>query len=247
MKQCVQNQWILSKDPKHICLQSGEQLIPPTLEHAYMVCASSEKKLAALRRILQKVLSGISDESSRSNKVLIFAESQRPLEEMAQVLANDLNGLLWKETYGPEDEAKVPAIVGVLRYEDSLSQRAAAIQGFTGETNMPILKHEWKNRSPVKRKDIPENDNVKLRVLLSTDLAARGLDIMDITHVIQLDLAPNADAYVHRSGRAGRFGAEGQVISIVSPEQEFVLQRLANKLFINMECIARQKKKSNKK
>ena len=256
MKQCVQNQWILSKNPKHVSLQSGEQLIPPTLDHAYMVCASSEKKLAALRRILQKIYAGASSESSSSTtkackKVLVFAEPQRPLEEMAQVLANDLDGLLWKEVHGPDDEAKASAIVGVLRYEDSLSQRAAAIQSFTGEANN--ASHQWKGRSSNASKrtttdpdNANANENVKLRVLLSSDLAARGLDIVGITHVIQLDLASDADSYVHRSGRSGRIGAEGQVVSIITPEQEFVLNRLANKLFLEMDCIGRQKTKKQK-
>lgn len=244
MKQCVQNQWILSKNPKHVSLQSGEQLTPPTLDHAYMVCATSEKKLAGLRRILKKIQASASSSESGSSackKVLIFADPQRPLEEMAQVLAKDLKGLLWKEAYGPDEEAKASAIVGVLRFEDSLSQRAAAIQSFSGETGV----QQWKGRGNTnKRADVINantNDSVKLRVLLSSDLAARGLDIAGITHVVQLDLPSDADSYVHRSGRSGRFGAKGQVVSIITPEQEFVLNRLANKLFLDMDCIGRQK------
>ena len=243
MKQCVQNNWILSKDPKHISLQSGEQLMPPTLDHAYMVCASSENKLAALRRITQKICASISDSSTSCKKVLVFAEPQRPLEEMAQVLAKDLDGLLWKELYGPDEEAKASAIVGVLRYEDSLSQRAAAIQSFTGEIND---SHRWKGRGSKRTDPDTVNESVKLRVLLSSDLAARGLDIEGITHVIQLDLATDADSYVHRSGRSGRFGAVGQVVSIITPEQEFVLNRIANKLFLEMDCVGRQKSKKQK-
>ncbi|CAB9512791.1 dependent RNA helicase [Seminavis robusta] len=241
MKQCVQNQWILSKNPKHVCLRQGEQLMPPTLDHAYMVCASSEKKLAALRRILKKIQA-----QGTSKKVLIFTEPQRPMEEMAQVVAKDLEGLLWKEVHGPSEEAEASAVVSVLRYEDSLSQRAAAIQGFTGGANKPINSHQWKgysSSSDGQRGEDFQESNGKMRVLFSSDLAARGLDIEDITHVIQLDLAPDADSYVHRSGRTGRFGASGQVVSIITPEQEFVLNRLANKLQLEMDCIARQKKK----
>jgi len=251
MKQCVQNQWVLSKNPKHVSLQSGEQLVPPTLDHAYIVSASTEKKLAALRRILQKIYASTLGTSS-CKRVLVFAEPQRPLEEMAQVLAKDLDGLLWKEVHGPEEEAQASAIVGVLRYEDSLSQRAAAIQSLIGGdiTNFA----SWKGRAAnynnnkstkddvtAKVDEEKKGDNVKMRVLLSTDLAARGLDIAGITHIIQFDLASDADSYVHRSGRSGRFGASGQVVSIITPQQEFVLNRLANKLFLEMDCIARQK------
>jgi ATP-dependent RNA helicase DeaD len=83
----------------------------------------------------------------------------------------------------------------------------------------------------------------RLRVLFSTDLAARGLDIANVTHVIHFDLPPDADTYVHRASRTGRLGRAGQVLSIVAAEQEFVLNRLANKLSVEMTCIARQKKR----
>jgi superfamily II DNA/RNA helicase len=242
MKQCVQNQWILSKTPKHVCLRSGEQLLPPTLDHAYMVAATSEMKLAALRRILQKITS-----NGSVKKVIIFAEPQRPLEQMAEVVAKDLKGILWKEVYGSKEFAEATSLVGVLRYEDSLSKRAAAVQSFTGEgvASLPLSSHEWKGYSRASIEEEDKDNTVKLRVLFSSDLAARGLDIQDISHVIHLDLAPDADTYVHRSGRTGRFGASGQVISIITPEQEFVLNRVANKLFLEMECIARQKTKQS--
>ncbi|MCT2534250.1 DEAD/DEAH box helicase [Aquibacillus koreensis] len=54
-------------------------------------------------------------------------------------------------------------------------------------------------------------------VLLATDVAARGLDIQDLTHVIHMDISPDTAQYIHRSGRTGRLGSEGgTVISIVS-------------------------------
>jgi len=252
MKQCVQNRWILSNTPRHVCLRQGEQLIPPSLDHAYMVCFSSENKLAVLRRILQKIHASNNDQATTNSKgckkVLVFAEPHRPLEEMAQLIAKDLDGLAWNEIHGPDDEANASAIVSVLRFEDSLSQRAAAIQGFSGETNAPVRSYEWQfHGNQRSNNDSTSSDKVKFRVLLSSDLAARGLDIASITHVIQMDLAPDADTYVHRSGRTGRFGAPGQVVSIITPEQEFVLNRLANKLFLEMNCIARQKRKSKGK
>jgi ATP-dependent RNA helicase SrmB len=54
-----------------------------------------------------------------------------------------------------------------------------------------------------------------VRILLATDVAARGLDIDDISHVINYDMPRTADVYVHRIGRTGRAGKKGIAISLV--------------------------------
>jgi superfamily II DNA/RNA helicase len=69
-------------------------------------------------------------------------------------------------------------------------------------------------------------------MLLVTDVAARGLDIKGVTHVVHYDFPREQDQYVHRSGRTGRFGAEGNVISIVNEREERDLKRFCNALNI---------------
>ena len=54
----------------------------------------------------------------------------------------------------------------------------------------------------------------EVNVLLATDVAARGIDIDDITHVINFDMPRSADSYIHRIGRTGRAGAKGTAISL---------------------------------
>ena len=58
----------------------------------------------------------------------------------------------------------------------------------------------------------------KTAVLVATDIAARGLDIQDISHVINYDLTTEPETYVHRIGRTGRAGASGTALSFVSSE-----------------------------
>ncbi|HZG73460.1 MAG TPA: DEAD/DEAH box helicase [Chondromyces sp.] len=72
-------------------------------------------------------------------------------------------------------------------------------------------------------------------LLLATDVAARGLDIKGLTHVIHFDLAEDATQYTHRAGRTGRAGAEGTVISIVTEREERKLKQLAKQLDISLE------------
>lgn len=59
----------------------------------------------------------------------------------------------------------------------------------------------------------------KVRVLIATDVASRGIDVDGISHVINYDLPMDIDAYVHRIGRTGRIGRDGVAISFVTPEQ----------------------------
>ena len=62
--------------------------------------------------------------------------------------------------------------------------------------------------------------NGKVRVLVATDIAARGIDVEGISHVINFDFPMHAEDYVHRIGRTGRAEAEGDAISFVTPEDE---------------------------
>jgi ATP-dependent RNA helicase RhlE len=63
----------------------------------------------------------------------------------------------------------------------------------------------------------------KLQVLVATDIAARGLDIEHLPHVINYELPPNPDDYIHRIGRTGRAGVQGEAISLVEPEEQDLL------------------------
>jgi superfamily II DNA/RNA helicase len=70
----------------------------------------------------------------------------------------------------------------------------------------------------------------KITVLVSSDLAARGLDIPGITHVIALDVPRDGEAYIHRAGRTGRAGKRGLMISIGDEEEMRLLARLEKRL-----------------
>jgi superfamily II DNA/RNA helicase len=63
----------------------------------------------------------------------------------------------------------------------------------------------------------------RVKVMVATDIAARGLDIDDLPCVVNFDLPYNAEDYVHRIGRTGRAGASGKAISLVSPEEKRLL------------------------
>src|SRR6266545_3613030 len=70
----------------------------------------------------------------------------------------------------------------------------------------------------------------KVQTLIATDVAARGLDLDDITHVINFDPPEDDKGYVHRVGRTGRAGRNGSGITFVLPEQQADVSRVAQRL-----------------
>ena len=57
-------------------------------------------------------------------------------------------------------------------------------------------------------------------ILVATDVAARGIDVSSVTHVVHFDVPRSPEDYIHRSGRAGRAGRDGEVITFVAPDEE---------------------------
>ncbi len=95
---------------------------------------------------------------------------------------------------------------------DSAGVSAAAIHG---------------NKSQAARiRALDEFKRDKIQVLVATDIAARGLDINQLPHVVNFDLPNVAEDYVHRIGRTGRAGAEGEAVSLVSADEIKQLQQI---------------------
>lgn len=82
---------------------------------------------------------------------------------------------------------------------------AEALHGDISQSQRETILRKFRNR--------------KINILVATDVAARGLDITDLTHVINYSLPQNPESYVHRIGRTGRAGKEGMAITFVTPEE----------------------------
>ena len=75
----------------------------------------------------------------------------------------------------------------------------------------------------------------KVQYLVTTDVASRGLDFDQVTHVIQLDIPRKSEGYIHRAGRTGRMGKSGTVVSIVAKFQVSDLKRLVKQAGFELE------------
>jgi len=93
-------------------------------------------------------------------------------------------------------------------------------RGFPAETLNGDLAQDARERV------ISRFRNNQIKVLVATDVAARGLDIDDISHVINYDLPDEVELYVHRIGRTGRAGKEGISLTLLSPKDLWRLRRI---------------------
>ena len=66
----------------------------------------------------------------------------------------------------------------------------------------------------------------KIQILVATDIAARGLDIEGVTHVLSYDVPRDVETYIHRIGRTGRAGEKGTAITLVTPNEIERLRRI---------------------
>jgi ATP-dependent RNA helicase RhlE len=75
-----------------------------------------------------------------------------------------------------------------------------------------------------RQKALNEFKGGKVRILVATDIAARGIDVVGISHVVNFDLPDEAESYVHRIGRTGRNGASGVAVTLVDPSENAKLR-----------------------
>jgi ATP-dependent RNA helicase DeaD len=107
--------------------------------------------------------------------------------------------------------------IGASRLEKTLKERGLDVKALHGDMSQG-------SRDGVM---IAFKDH-RVRLLVATDIAARGLDIEHVTHVINYDVPASSEVYVHRIGRTGRVGRTGRAITLVTPAQRDEIGRIEN-------------------
>ncbi|NLE44479.1 MAG: DEAD/DEAH box helicase [Chloroflexi bacterium] len=105
--------------------------------------------------------------------------------------------------------------IGAGALAEALLERGVQADALHGDLTQPM-------RETVLRRFRDET----LPVMVATDVAARGLDIDDISHVINYDVPLDSEAYVHRIGRTGRAGRTGVAITLVTPQERWRMDRI---------------------
>ena len=122
--------------------------------------------------------------------------------------------------------------------------KANKVEKFLNQNNIPADAIHGNKAQNARTKAITDFKKRKIKVLVATDIAARGIDIDNISHVINYELPNEPESYVHRIGRTARAGAEGTAYSFCSAEERNYLRDI-EKLTKQRLDIAKHKYHSN--
>ncbi|MBQ7159696.1 MAG: DEAD/DEAH box helicase [Treponema sp.] len=149
---------------------------------------------------------GFVEEPLLIDQSCLFVRESEKIEALVRVIdiAPDFYGLVFTQTKNDADL--------VSRLLDERGYEVAALHGDIPQGQREKILARFRSR--------------KTRVLVATDVAARGIDINGLTHVINYSLPFDAATYVHRIGRTGRAGAKGTAVTFVRPEERRRLEYL---------------------
>ena len=139
-------------------------------------------------------------------------------------------------------DAKVDALVKELRDERGRTlvfvrtKRGAdrLVKKLGSQKVRAVAMHGNKSQSQ-RRRALADFEAGKIDTLVATDVASRGIDVDEITHVINFDAPEDRDTYVHRTGRTGRAGASGLAASFILPDQHHEMRKIATDLGLHRE------------
>ncbi|MEW6212992.1 MAG: DEAD/DEAH box helicase, partial [Acidobacteriota bacterium] len=139
--------------------------------------------------------------------------------------------------------AKVPMLLALLRYHAEGSflvftetKRSADQIARVLAANRHRVATLHSNRSQSQRNAaLADFKRGRVSVLVATEVAARGIDVDDISHVINYDVPQSVESYLHRVGRTARAGREGEALTLVSPNEEAMLAAIERSTGVTLE------------
>ena len=140
--------------------------------------------------------------------------------------------------YPVSQELKSSLLLELLRREQMqevlvftrTKHRADRLHKFLAKHDIPVERIHGNRSQPQRTEALAGFKSGKYRVLVATDIAARGIDVEELGHVVNFDVPLASDDYIHRVGRTGRASATGDAFTFVSPEEEAELRDIEKRL-----------------
>ena len=152
----------------------------------------------------------------------ILVRERDKLEAVVRIIdiSPDFYGLIFTQTKADADTLS--------RQLDERGYEVAALHGDISQMQREKILYRFRNK--------------KTRILVATDVAARGIDIEGLTHVINYSLPFDSSTYIHRIGRTGRAGSYGVAITLVRPEERRKLDHLKSAIRRNVKGTLKEEK-----
>ena len=167
-----------------------------------------------IRRISKKYLTDAAEITVKSRTTTAANTTQRYLQVAHQQKLDALTRILEVENF----EGMI-VFVRTKQVTEQLAERLRA-RGFSAAAiNGDIVQAQ-------RERTINQLREAKLDILVATDVAARGLDVERISHVVNYDIPTDTESYVHRIGRTGRAGRTGDAISFITPRERHLLRAI---------------------
>ncbi|HET9500418.1 MAG TPA: DEAD/DEAH box helicase [Marmoricola sp.] len=181
---------------------------------------------AAIRRLVRRHAPGAEEITVRSEARTAKNVTQRYLTVAHAQKLDALTRILEVENFD--------ALIVFVRTKQATEQLAERLRarGFSAAAINGDLAQQQRERT------IGQLRAGKLDVLVATDVAARGIDVERITHVINHDIPTDTESYVHRIGRTGRAGRSGTAISFVTPRETHLLRAIEKANRTKLEAMA---------
>ncbi|WP_309064401.1 DEAD/DEAH box helicase [Microbacterium sp.] len=190
-----------------------EQILAQTPEEKQVALFSATMP-AAIRRLAQKYLRDPEEISIKSKTATGTNITQRYLVVSYAQKVDALTRILEVENFDG-----MIVFVRTKNETETLAEKLRA-RGYSAAAINGDVPQVQRERSVNQLKD------GKLDILVATDVAARGLDVERISHVINFDIPTDTESYVHRIGRTGRAGRTGDAISFITPRERYLLKHI---------------------
>jgi superfamily II DNA/RNA helicase len=188
---------------------------------------------------------------------LVFASATREKDSTAQISTLSPELIMLKASAAPvnaniehlylvceerEKPDELRKLLHALEPERSLvfvhrNDVAEKVAGKLAHHHIPAADLNAANDKQLRKQAMDGFRSGEIRVLIASDLAARGLDIKGVALVVNLDVPTLSKAYLHRTGRTARAGARGLAISLVTDSEERVIRRYQQELGIDLQCV----------
>ncbi len=159
---------------------------------------------------------------------LAYEHMNNPVEvkiETEQVTSKAIR----QTAFCPANEQKIPLLLGLLKHHNpqrsivfvNTKRCAEELDGYLNANGYKTALLSGDVPQEKRERLLNNFQENRVNLMIATDVAARGLHIPDVSHVINYDLPQDAEDYVHRIGRTARFGSEGEAISFICEEYAY--------------------------